>query len=243
MVSWFIMEAPPMSQSPSSRPVLAPVSSWSRLSADAAHRLLAALFVAMLTAFAVEGRAAVEITALLVWNAGAWTYILLALSMIVQSDVASTREHARQQDASDRAILLLLMAANFCAVLALALLIDRFEGHGRLDMVWHLVLALLALMASWGLMQVVFCLHYARLYYEPNNQDGELGGLEFPGRQQPDFLDFLYHATGVAMSFAGSGASPISRRMRSAVLVHGVVAFAFNMGVLSLSVNLMAAYF
>jgi uncharacterized membrane protein len=88
----------------------------------------------------------------------------------------------------------------------------------------------------------VFAFHYARRYYDPARQEGtESAGLVFPGKREPDYLDFAYYSFVVGMTSQVSDVVVTSRRMRRLTLVHGFLAFVFNIAVLALSINILAS--
>jgi len=100
-----------------------------------------------------------------------------------------------------------------------------------------LVAATLAV--SWIVTHVVFALRYAHEYYEAA-PDGFRGGLEFPGKQPPDYLDFLYFAFVIGMTFQVSDVQITHRHMRRLALIHGLLSFLFNTIIVALTVNLAA---
>jgi uncharacterized membrane protein len=96
--------------------------------------------------------------------------------------------------------------------------------------------------AAWLLIQCVFTLHYARVYYREGNEAGSIDrGLAFPDGRDPDYLDLLYHSMVVGMTSQVSDVSVRSRPMRHLVLVHALLSFAFNLGVLATAVNVLAS--
>jgi uncharacterized membrane protein len=99
---------------------------------------------------------------------------------------------------------------------------------------------MLSLGASWLLMQTIFAFRYAHIFYQNELKAEHSGGLEFPGKLQPDYFDFLYYAHVVGMTSQVSDVVVTSRTMRHLTLMHSVSAFAFNMLVLALSINVMA---
>ena len=66
-------------------------------------------------------------------------------------------------------------------------------------------------------------------------------GLDFPGELDPDYFDFLYFSFVIGMTSQVSDVQVTSRDMRRITLIHGVLAFAFNMLVLALSINVVAS--
>lgn len=84
----------------------------------------------------------------------------------------------------------------------------------------------------------MYSLHYAHVYYgdsDENKQTDE--GLEFPGNQKPDYLDFAYFSFVVGMTCQVSDVQVTSQRMRRLTLLHGIISFGFNTIILALLIN------
>ena len=110
----------------------------------------------------------------------------------------------------------------------------------------YLLLAGLAVGASWMVTHTTFALHYAHHFYGDGPAPGaadDRGGLAFPGGELPDFLDFLYFAFVVGMTCQVSDVQVTTRPMRRLTLLHGVLSFFFNTIILALAVNLLASSF
>lgn len=104
-----------------------------------------------------------------------------------------------------------------------------------------LLLAAGSLAMAWLFANSLFALHYMHLFYEPSGKNIG-GGLVFPGDDvQPDFGDFLYFAFTVGMTFQVSDVVITTRPIRRLALVHGLLAFAFNIAVIALTVSLAAS--
>jgi uncharacterized membrane protein len=179
--------------------------------------------------------------ALLAWCAGCFTFLALAWWLAVRFDARRTRERALSQDQSGWALSSLLLLCIFISAGAIALMLQHVKDLATAQRVAHLALSMLALAASWLLMQTIFAFHYAHLYYQSESRGREVGaGLEFPGKQAPDYFDFLYYAHVVGMTSQVSDVVVTARHMRRLTLLHSLAAFAFNMLVLALSINVMA---
>lgn len=139
-------------------------------------------------------------------------------------------------------MLFVLVTLAACASLvAVAMGVPRGSGLDPWPRAGHLLLMALSLAGAWLLIQVVFALHYARHYYLPGPADGEPArGLDFPGGQAPDYLDFFYFSAVVGMTSQVSDVAVRSRSMRRLTLVHSLLSFAFNLIVLALAVNVLA---
>lgn len=104
-----------------------------------------------------------------------------------------------------------------------------------------LLLAAASLSMAWLFAGSLFALHYMHLFYKPAGTSIG-GGLEFPGHDaHPDFSDFLYFAFTISMTFQVSDVVITARSIRRLVLVHGLLAFAFNIAVIALTVSLVAS--
>src|SRR4029077_13623771 len=100
----------------------------------------------------------------------------------------------------------------------------------------------LALVSSWLLIQTVFAIHYAhRFYAGPHGEELPCAPLIFPGGRDPDYGDFAYYAFVVGMTSQVSDVQVASRAMRRLTMLHGVLAFMFNIAVLALSINIFAS--
>lgn len=210
---------------------------------SAARRLLVAVLSAFLASVASEGRVPSEVQVLLTWNTGAWIYVGWTLCLALHSDAETTRLHAHSQAQSNRAFMLLLLAACLVSVVAVGFLVESGGAMPFWGKVWHVALSVTALLGAWTLVHLLFAFHYASEYYRaPLREDQVLHeGLSFAGDGAPDYFDFLYFALAVGMSSTAPDVSTTTRAMRQTVMAHGVLAFVFNMLILSLSVNIVAA--
>lgn len=103
----------------------------------------------------------------------------------------------------------------------------------------EIAFALAALPLGWATLNTMAALHYAHLYYTPND-GADHGGLAFPGNEEPDTADFLYFAFTIGVAAQVSDVAVTSRVMRRTVLVHGVISFTTNAVILALAVNAAA---
>ncbi len=178
---------------------------------------------------------------LLAWCFGTATFLLLAWWLAVTFDAQRTRARAQAQDQSGFFLFMLLLLSVFACAGAIVLMLQHVKDLSATQRLGHLVLSMAALAASWLLMQTIFAFRYAHLYYQSELRSHPQGaGLEFPGKLPPDYFDFLYYAHVVGMTSQVSDVVVTARHMRRLTLAHSVTAFAFNMLVLALSINVMA---
>ncbi|QPF74387.1 DUF1345 domain-containing protein [Roseateles sp. DAIF2] len=173
---------------------------------------------------------------LLGWNAGVWTYLVLVLAMMWRTPAERVQAHARALADGVGVVLLLAAAGALASLGAIALEL----GHLRQAGGWlYLLLALATVVGSWLLLPVEFALAYASLYHR--GARGRAHGLEFPGDAgAPDYGDFFYFSVTLAATSQTSDVAVSARPIRRLVLVQAVLSFAFNTGVLALTINILA---
>ena len=179
---------------------------------------------------------------LLAWCLGALTFVALAWWLAWTFNAQRTRERAQAQDQPGLMLFVLLFLSVFASAGAIAMMLQHLRDLSAAQRLGHLTLSMAALGASWLLMQTIFAFRYAHRYYQLELRGHPQGvGLQFPGGQLPDYFDFLYYAHVVGMTSQVSDVVVTSRSMRRLTLMHSVSAFAFNMLVLALSINVMAS--
>jgi uncharacterized membrane protein len=153
------------------------------------------------------------------------------------------REQSKVQDPKRSIIFIIVLISTFASILAVLLLIvtkkDDTSGTS-----WRILIAILGMLLSWFLIHTIFTLRYAHIYYgdhktKPNTHEG---GLDFPGDEKPEYLDFAYYAFVLGMTFQVSDVQITSKRFRNLALLHGLISFGFNTIMIALTINLIAGY-
>jgi len=167
------------------------------------------------------------------WDAGTVTLLLPLWWHIVRADPQRTREWAAAEDPGRIVVFAIDLLGSLISFAAAVLLL----GHGATSSDgWAIWFAVAAVASSWALMHTGFTIRYAHLYYR---DDGDMGGLDFPGNEDPDYLDFAYFSFVIGMTFQTADVSIGDRTIRRLALVHGILAFTFNTLILALAVNLI----
>jgi uncharacterized membrane protein len=209
-----------------------------RLSAP--RRLGIVLVIGAATFLALEPWVATHSRLLLSWNAGALTYLGLAWTTVARANATMTRVRAQSHDQSGYIIFLLVVTAASASFVAIGFLVGDIRDLRFWPRAGHLTLSITALLLSWLLIQTLFAFHYARWYYSRERESKmHRGGLKFPGDKEPDYLDFAYYAFVVGMTSQTSDVCVMTRQMRRLTLVHGVLAFIYNVAILAMSINII----
>jgi len=211
---------------------------------DAHYRLLIALTVSAIVFLLLRGKVATPALILMVWIGCALTVIFLDWIIIFSSHPLEVRKIAKLQDSSRTFLFAFITTATIVSLGAIVYLLKSTKGLPDAAKSGHILLAISAVIVSWFLLHTIYTLRYAHLYYDPNTDiDGQtkaIGGLQFPGKEQPDYLDFVYFSFVVGMTFQVSDVNITSRRVRRVCLMHALMSFAFNTAILALSINVVS---
>lgn len=173
------------------------------------------------------------------WDAAGIMLLSLAWWRIWRDSSVETRRHAAAEDPGRTFVWLLVLFASLFSLFAAGFVMRRAHSMASSSSGFCLLLALciLTVGSAWALTHTAYALRYAHLYYR-DDDDGE-GGLEFPGKLDPDGMDFAYFAFTLGMCFQVSDVVITSRPIRRAVLAHSLLAFLYNTVVVALALNLM----
>lgn len=175
------------------------------------------------------------------WAVASLTYVVWVWAVIGRLDPAGTRHHAVTEDPSRGVTDLLILAANFASLAAVAaVVIDSHRGASSArDEVGAGLLALAGVALSWMLVQTLFTLRYAELYYDPEKRGEQPGGINFNQERPPQYSDFAYVATSLGMTYQVSDTSLESHRIRAEALKHGLLSYLFGTVILAATINLL----
>ena len=198
-------------------------------------RLFISIAVGAAIALALLGLPWRMATRLLVgWDAAVALYLVLTYRVMADASVARIRERAAIVDEGATALLILTPAA------ALASLVAVVIELGHAPSLTQITLAISTIVLSWAFMHSIFALHYAHEFYG-EGRDDSIGGLIFPGKDDPDYWDFLYYSLVVAMTAQVSDVQITSKTIRRLTTLHGAISFFFNATVLALTVNIVSS--
>lgn len=209
---------------------------------DAHYRLLISILVAIIVFFSVQDKFRLPAVILLTWISFAMVIIIMDWIIIMSSHPREVRKIAKLQDSSRTFLFLFVIAASVASFGAIVFLLKSSKGHGA-TVNEHILLAISAVVVSWWLLHTIFTLRYAHLYYDTDKDDGSArqgGGLQFPGDEEPDYLDFVYFSFVLGMTFQVSDVEIASKEIRRLAWMHGLLSFAYNTAILALSINVIS---
>jgi uncharacterized membrane protein len=176
--------------------------------------------------------------ALVGWDVAVAAYLSVTLWLMGHATVSHIRRRAATEDEGKSIILAMTVAASLATIVAIIMVLAGTKGQSPAR--FALALAVVTIVLSWCFIHTIFALHYAHEYFGEGG-DLQIGGLDFPGKGEPDYWDFMYFSFVIGMTFQVSDVVVTSKVIRRLVVTHGVVAFIFNTALLALMVNLAAS--
>ena len=199
------------------------------------HRSVISLIVGCILFFSFMHFTAL-LRLLLSWMGFALTYNTLCWLVFIYAPINLIKQKADEEDGSRAFVFAMILLATFASMFAVLILI--ISDDTTIIQNWILIVIVVATMIlSWSLVHTIFTFHYAYMYYK-NDQTGS--GLEFPGNETPDYLDFAYFSFVLGCTFQVSDVGISEKRIRRVALAHGLLAFALNTFVVALTINIIA---
>jgi len=188
--------------------------------------LLAAMFLLLVAGWPAR-------TAFLTaWDVALVLYLIAVYHLVTQATLNDLQQRAGQQDEGQVTILVSTVIAAL--VILAAIIFELGEKGGRTPA--HIARAIVTIALSWAFVHTIFALHYAHEYHDEKRAGA--GGLKFPGKEQPNYWDFVYFSFVIGMTSQVSDVAVTSSAIRQTVLAHGIASFIFNTTLLALTVNI-----
>lgn len=107
---------------------------------------------------------------------------------------------------------------------------------------YYLPTVISAMILAWATVHTQFLFHYAHEYYDKDEKwnKKQAEGLNFPGDEYPDYLDFAYYSFCIGCTFQVSDVETTSKRLRNITLIHSLISFFMNTFVVALTINMIA---
>lgn len=205
--------------------------------APALRRAVTVLMVGLAATLSLLPYTPWELAVVAGWDAAAVTFLGSVWHLILRADGPDTERLATQEDDTRASATLLLAAVCMASLLgvgfALGLAGDR-TGTLRAVLI---AVAAATVTLSWTVLNTVYTLRYAHLYYGP-----AAGGIELSTdtATPPSYRDFAYVAFTVGMTYQVSDTALRNPQTRRTVLSHAVLAFIFGVVIVAGAINLIA---
>jgi uncharacterized membrane protein len=209
---------------------------WLGWHAPALRRLLIAAVVGVVAGLALAAALPWRLAVLGGWDATALTFLLSVAPIILGADGSRTQRIAVREDMNRDVARLLLLGASAASLVAVGFTLGLARHETGADRVLLVTMAAVTLVISWTVVNTVFTLRYARLYYL-----GAGDGIDFgdPSRP-PDYRDFAYLAFTIGMTYQVSDTMLHARGIRRTVLGHALLSYVFGVVIVAAGVNVVA---
>jgi uncharacterized membrane protein len=173
-----------------------------------------------------------------------WAIYLVLLGIVIfQADGPMTKQRVSRDQPNRALLLIVLIMVALIGNISMGVILTSVGSHHPTQARLLVGLSVWAVIMSWLLLHTAAGQHYARLYYEDTDRQGRpcpegmCQGLEFPGGAPPTYLDFMYFAFAVGLTYAVSDVNVTSVIQRRMVLIHSVVSFFFFTTILGVVLN------
>lgn len=175
------------------------------------------------------------------WDAFCLGMILLSWLLFFSTTPDELCRIVERQDDGLKVIFMIVLVA-VCLSLFGTLLLLTSKSDSTFNKVFHTIVSLSPVFLSWILLHTTFSIRYAHLYHDHNklNTGSNVGGIDFPAKVQPDYIDFAYFSFVIGMTFQVSDVVVSSRVIRRFVLMHSIISFVFNTIIVALTINAIA---
>ena len=169
------------------------------------------------------------------WNTAGVLALIWVWKICWRQDADGTQRLAREES-STRATDNAIVAAGFASIAAVvsALTQSRSQSGDPLS-VALVVLGVLGTMVAWALVNTVYALKYARMYY----LDHQNGGIDVKKDDDPTYSDFAYFAFTIGMSYTGPEIEPITTEVRRKALLHALLSYFYGTVLIAVAINLV----
>ncbi len=160
-------------------------------------------------------------------------FVLAGWIVLWPMDARATHRNARREDLRPLLEELVVVAVAGCGLLAIVLLLLI----GRSD-TGHLgaATALFGVFMAWAALHLMYATRYAYVYYAAQ------GGIDFNSDQPPAYRDFFYFSYNLGMTYQVSDTSVSSAAVRSIVLRHALLSYAFGTSILATAISLVVQF-
>jgi uncharacterized membrane protein len=174
------------------------------------------------------------------WDIGVISFLLLVLHFFMTHESRHMPALAEAQEEGQWTIFWVALLVGLISFFAVITELGLLKGDSGERRILRIALVAGTLALSWLFTHVVFALRYAQEWYDTDGDSKLRRGLDFPGDNIPDYMDFLYFSLVLGMTFQVSDVQIKASRLRRLATLHGLVSFLYNTVILALTVNIAA---
>ncbi|WP_076680264.1 DUF1345 domain-containing protein [Microbacterium sp. RU33B] len=168
------------------------------------------------------------------WSVVAIVSVAWILVLTWPMDADQTRDHATREDPGRRIARVIAVAGSVASLGAVAVVLVQTRNVSLAQSFLLAAIAVVAVAASWALIQVDYMLRYAHLYYRD-----PVGGIGFNQQEPPMYTDFAYFSVGLGMTYQVADTNVSRNEIRRVVIAQTLLAYLFGAVILATVINLV----
>lgn len=202
---------------------------------DQRNRLLIALPLGAIATAIAAPFCPWQLSVLIGWDVAAMFVAGSVWTFVHVLDAQATREVATREDDSRAAVDVVLVVACLISLIGGVVGLAHARAHPGVVSSALTAISVFTVFLSWFTVHTLFVLRYARLFYiEP------VGGIVFADPQElPDYMDFVYVAFTVGMTFQVSDTGIGQRSIRRTVTRHALLSYVFGTVIVGIAINVV----
>lgn len=202
---------------------------------DQRHRLLIAAPLGAIAAAVGAVFFPWQLTVLVGWDVAAAFVVVSVWTFLAVLDAAATQQVATREDDSRAVVDLIMVVACVISLIGVVIGLAHARTHTGVMSGVLTGVAVFTVFLSWFTVHTLFVLRYAHLYYrEPP------GGIDFASAQEPpDYMDFVYVAFTIGMTFQVSDTGIAQRDIRRTVIRHAMLSYLFGTLIVGVAINVV----
>jgi uncharacterized membrane protein len=180
-----------------------------------------------------------ELAVVLGWDVAGALFLASVWHLILRADATHTQRLATREDETRAVATILLATVCTASLLSVGYALGAAGHSSGAARALLIAVAILTVTVSWTVLNTVYTLRYAHLYYGTRP-----GGITFgDGAPAPAYRDFAYVAFTIGMTYQVSDTTLSEPRIRRSVLSQAVLSYIFGVIIIAGAVNLIAGLF
>jgi uncharacterized membrane protein len=176
-----------------------------------------------------------QLAVLVGWDVAAIFLVGSVWTFVAVLDAAGTQRVSTREDDSHALVDVIMVAASLVSLVGVIMGLAHARGHAGAVSSVLTGDAVFTVFLSWFTVNTLFVLRYARLYYSDVP-----GGIDFPDADvPPDYMDFVYVAFTVGMTFQVSDTGIAARSIRRTVIRHALLSYIFATVIVGVAINVV----
>jgi uncharacterized membrane protein len=203
------------------------------------HGTFAGCATGVAAGLVAAGRLPDESRWLVAWVAGALVYLVTAWLIVAGLDAAGTAGRSQRRDRLRVSAFWIVLIASCASAFAGAMMLHRPVRDTSFSEDWHFALAVVTIATAWFVLHTDFGFRYAGRYYSAVRRGPP--PILFRAHSPPDYLDFMLLSFLIGITTGASDVEIRARDLRWLAMLHNVVAFVFNLLIVSICVNVITS--